>query len=508
MINPYVSRKPVYKPGSFVGRQDELVAIYTHLEEDTLPIAIVGERKIGVTSFLLRIMYSDNLENVIKCSVTPVYLDCRECKSDILPWFAHAVIQRVSRSLNRESDTFLNKVASCDDNSQLTKSLAGALSDLLNNTQLLVIMDEFEALPSAQMSSFMAFMVMVFPAYLEISNEKTGATALIRFLIGSRLTPREIEGGNDPGSPWFIHFHKVHLTSFTRKEAVQLIKDPSAQSGIPLSHYAVFLMDLASTHPYLLSIACHHALAQKRHAKGRLGKSEQHLVQQAFRNDVEEFFEFYWDLLTPRQRGFLQRFAKKPPDFEQRLLWDTDIRRLLSGGFIFTGEERMDLCPSMFHEFVLSRHDSTTMPYIKTDTIARHLDAFAACERFILERQKIECLANEKHVQDLLYTMLRPYYSDIIIEEPTHKTDGRSRRIDIAIRSISCGIEVKYIRSKSHGKRVTIEINDDIEAYRSSTFRTIIFFLYDPGRYISDPDQLADWYARRHQNVMIVVVPR
>jgi REase_DpnII-MboI len=87
--------------------------------------------------------------------------------------------------------------------------------------------------------------------------------------------------------------------------------------------------------------------------------------------------------------------------------------------------------------------------------------------------------------------MTKPFIPDLEPESPTIKIASRFTVEDFVSKELSLVLEAKYIRDKAHGKSITKELHDDIEMYRANAnCSTIIFFLYDSGRFIPSADSL------------------
>lgn len=74
--------------------------------------------------------------------------------------------------------------------------------------------------------------------------------------------------------------------------------------------------------------------------------------------------------------------------------------------------------------------------------------------------------SNEYDVQDLLHAMLRPWVSDIRPEEFTPSYAGSSTRMDFLLPTYCLVIELKFVRDRTHAKRIGDELIIDIEHYR------------------------------------------
>lgn len=97
----------------------------------------------------------------------------------------------------------------------------------------------------------------------------------------------------------------------------------------------------------------------------------------------------------------------------------------------------------------------------------------------------------EWDVQDLLHSMLRPWVSDIRPEEFTPSYAGTSTRMDFLLPKYSLVLELKYIRDKSHGKKIGDELIIDIEHYRRHPkCDTLWCIIYDPNNMLSNSEGL------------------
>jgi hypothetical protein len=99
---------------------------------------------------------------------------------------------------------------------------------------------------------------------------------------------------------------------------------------------------------------------------------------------------------------------------------------------------------------------------------------------------------NEYDIQDILFASLRPIFPDVRFEEWTPQIAGRAKRIDVVLPELEIVIEAKMIRDRAHGRSVVDELMVDIESYHShEKCKHLIAVVYDPGRFIPDPEALA-----------------
>jgi hypothetical protein len=87
----------------------------------------------------------------------------------------------------------------------------------------------------------------------------------------------------------------------------------------------------------------------------------------------------------------------------------------------------------------------------------------------------------EREVQDILWVMLRPYFEDLVYEDPLPKVGHSSYRTDFGVPSLRLLIEVKYARKAVAFKELEKEVMEDSIANLANTDRydRIIVFIYD-----------------------------
>jgi hypothetical protein len=99
--------------------------------------------------------------------------------------------------------------------------------------------------------------------------------------------------------------------------------------------------------------------------------------------------------------------------------------------------------------------------------------------------------SNEYDVQDLLHAMLRPWVSDIRPEEFTPSYAGSSTRMDFLLPAYCLVIELKFVRDRTHAKRIGDELIIDIEHYRVHPHCKILWcVVYDPDHLLTNSEGL------------------
>ena len=99
--------------------------------------------------------------------------------------------------------------------------------------------------------------------------------------------------------------------------------------------------------------------------------------------------------------------------------------------------------------------------------------------------------SNEYDVQDMLHALLLPWVSDIRPEEFTPSYAGSSTRMDFLLPAHGLVIELKFVRDRTHAKRIGDELIIDIEHYRVHPQCKILWcVVYDPEHLLTNAEGL------------------
>lgn len=121
---------------------------------------------------------------------------------------------------------------------------------------------------------------------------------------------------------------------------------------------------------------------------------------------------------------------------------------------------------------------------------------------------------NEQDVRDLLFAVVKCVFPDAILEDPTVKHAGGTKRIDIVIPTLSIVIEAKFVRDSNHARNVADELKIDIESYHVHPHcKTLFAFVWDEKNHLQDRSNfIKDLRGLRVEddmrfNVEVVVAP-
>lgn len=119
---------------------------------------------------------------------------------------------------------------------------------------------------------------------------------------------------------------------------------------------------------------------------------------------------------------------------------------------------------------------------------------------------------NEYHVQNLLWTVLRPIFPDLVEEESLKKLGHTTPRLDLGVPSLHTIIEVKYMRKQ--GQRQLKKVTDEIAADRSLYLRngtgytSMIAFIWDECRQTESYKTLCNGLESLGGIEKVIILPR
>lgn len=118
---------------------------------------------------------------------------------------------------------------------------------------------------------------------------------------------------------------------------------------------------------------------------------------------------------------------------------------------------------------------------------------------------------NEYDVQDLLHSLLRIYFDDVVPEDYTPSYAGVNSRIDFILPQEKIAIETKMTRKGLDRKKLISELNDDIVFYQKHPNCNVLYiFVYDPEERIDNPRGVEAELNKKHNEmeVKMFIVPR
>lgn len=165
------------------------------------------------------------------------------------------------------------------------------------------------------------------------------------------------------------------------------------------------------------------------------------------------------------------------------------IRHLLQAIGILKGEP-------VDKEFPLNGGNFQKSGCAESQRIVEILKSFNPCYSYLKSKGKYQ-INSEEDVKHLLYVMLRSCFENVEWEECIPKAGGKGHRIDLVVKDCSTLIETKFIRDKNHADNIMAELNDDLIGYTTSNCEGFIAFIYDPQKFIIDPQKLSHFYREQ-----------
>ena len=119
---------------------------------------------------------------------------------------------------------------------------------------------------------------------------------------------------------------------------------------------------------------------------------------------------------------------------------------------------------------------------------------------------------HEYHVQNLLWTLLRPVFSDLVDEQSLPKVGHNTPRYDLGIPSLGTIIEVKFMRRAGPAacRKTTEEIAADRSLYLGPTtgYTRLIGFIWDECRQTEEYQTLKEGLEGMEGIEKVVILPR
>ena len=119
---------------------------------------------------------------------------------------------------------------------------------------------------------------------------------------------------------------------------------------------------------------------------------------------------------------------------------------------------------------------------------------------------------HEYHVQNLLWTVLRPVFSELVDEQSLPKVGHKTPRYDLGVPSLGTIVEVKFMRKA--GSTACREIIEEIAADRSlylapnSGYSRLVVFIWDECRQTEEYQTLSEGLESLDGIEKIVILPR
>lgn len=287
--NPFYHRKSISDKEQFYGRKKELSEIF-HLLKVCECCSLVGERRIGKSSFLKYISYSQ-VQNEYELTSEEYIL----ILFNFLGYtglnqseFWQLVLEEIS---DKVVDTELkSKIQLICENEEIETSAIYPLAKEMKKRGIKVIFlfDEFEyaaANPNFDLSFFGGI------RHLTDNYDVAYVIAGTKELSHLSYAKKEVIG-----SPFFNIFHTFYLGFFCHEEALEMIKKPLEKSCISFSQNDIdFIFRLCGFHPFFLQLACYHLVEAYKSEEMEEEEIRFRYTKEKFEQEAAKHFKYYWD---------------------------------------------------------------------------------------------------------------------------------------------------------------------------------------------------------------------
>ena len=336
--NPFQA-KPVVPSDMFFGRKKEIERLFSDIASHA-NISLVGERKIGKTSFLKFLCHLKKSSHTQEATILRdpdkfefYYLDMSTIP-DISSW--DEFFKEVLKGIN------VVKVENQTNNNNWYDTFKNWLTN--SPKYIVLLLDEFDSIVSNPIFDNNFFSAFRGLAYLGEYNLSL-VTSSVRPL--GELCHSEIQR-----SPFFNIFYPMRLGSFTAEETFELIQSPFFKAGIHLNPAELnFIIENGGHFPFFVSRICYHLYNRKIQWQKESQNNEKiiDMVLKDFEDDAEQHFTYAWKYLPDEEKRVLLTLS-----FQEKLQSEeeTIIKSLKTKGYLLDQNSDRRVFSSTFAKFI------------------------------------------------------------------------------------------------------------------------------------------------------------
>jgi len=298
--NPFFHRGPIRDHAYFAGREHQ-VSQALSLLGNRQSISLVGQRRIGKTSFLFHIADPEvfTQHGLRRDQHLFVYVDCGGLSNLDQPGIYQVLLEEVGDALS-DIDPDLSRLAALDEGQSMTyRAFERVLRGLMRaGWRPIILLDEFD---------LMAHNPHLDPDFFS-GLRALAAKYSIAYVTASKrpLLDLTYADASTLSSPFFNIFASVRLGLFSEEVSCKLLVELASNGGVSFRGPTVdFLLDLAGPHPLFLQIAGFHAFELQQAKASALGDAEYPELRDRFCASVEDHLGYYWRNLSPAEQRVL-----------------------------------------------------------------------------------------------------------------------------------------------------------------------------------------------------------
>lgn len=320
--SPFIFGPPIKSPEHFYGREEETAKLLQCIRRAE-SVSVVGERRIGKTSFLCHLQNKIRAEWEDAHAPIPVFVDCLLRLRGEGDFFG-----RVIHYMTRQVPELEPVAQGPADEIALIRCL-----ERVAPRNLVLLVDEFEAIALKQEFSRQFF------EFLRAITQDFGVA-----IVAATSIP--LQQCCDLGALPFVFcnvFQHIRLGLFDEKDVAHLIHESAKRSGVSLHPWQPQIMDLSGGFPAFTQLACQHyyeAAISKLH----LSAEDHQQIRLNFEYQVEPYFAHIWnEYLNDEEREVLQNLVRGKAGEDSAVL-----RQLKRKGYVVDGRVFSSVFVDMF----------------------------------------------------------------------------------------------------------------------------------------------------------------
>jgi hypothetical protein len=335
--NPFNFGRPV-KGKDFYNRKEEIETAFGFLKS-LHSFSIVGERKIGKTSFLLHVFSKETLEEY---GIDPeeyviIHLNIASLHELTKQLLIKTIVEKIAEEaqIKMGSRNILDDIDVFDRFKAYVEKLAS------NNRYLVIAFDEFETITPILDDHFSHWLRYIF----QRSN--------VAAITASHKTVQELKELGGSVSPLFNIFGNLFLGLFTREETENMVREMFKRGKMKIQEREICsLVDLSGGNPYLVQLLGFYYYKERKANGGIDDEFKKRISYQA-----RDQFEGYWKHLNDGEREFLFRSETSSND---RVAYVLERK-----GFLIKEEGEWKIFSPLFKEFVLEKAEGAKVSWIR-----------------------------------------------------------------------------------------------------------------------------------------------